>query len=126
MNMLILVSSFFDLKFVAKEGDTVEPGTKIAVISKSGEGANATHVAPSEEKNTVKEAPKPSAPAEKEKKPSVETVVAKEKPKTPSPAPSRTSATEPILPPKERERRVSFMTFSFYVNMSVIFVYTLS
>ncbi|KAI3923795.1 hypothetical protein MKW92_006315 [Papaver armeniacum] len=93
-------------KFVAKEGDTVEPGTKIAVISKSGEGANVTHVAPSEEKNTVKETPKPSAPAEKEIKPSVETVVAKDKPKTPSPAPSRTSATEPILPPKERERRV--------------------
>ncbi|RZC46218.1 hypothetical protein C5167_039187 [Papaver somniferum] len=93
-------------KFVAKEGDTVEPGTKIAVISKSGEGANVTHVAPSEEKNTVKETPKPSPPAEKEIKPSVETVVAKDKPKTPSPAPSRTSATEPILPPKERERRV--------------------
>ncbi|KAI3986734.1 hypothetical protein MKX01_014272 [Papaver californicum] len=93
-------------KFVAKEGDTVEPGTKIAVISKSGEGANVTHVAPSKEKNTVEETPKPSAPAQKEKKPSVETVVAKEKPKTPSPAPSRTSATEPILPPKERERRV--------------------
>ncbi|KAI3941478.1 hypothetical protein MKW98_022485 [Papaver atlanticum] len=93
-------------KFVAKEGDTVEPGTRIAVISKSGEGANVTHVAPSEEKNTVKETPKPSAPAEKEIKPSVETVVAKDKPKTPSPAPSRTSATEPILPPKERERRV--------------------
>ncbi|KAI3951196.1 hypothetical protein MKW92_011050 [Papaver armeniacum] len=93
-------------KFVAKEGDTVEPGTKIAVISKSGEGANVTHVAPSEEKNTVKEMPKPSAPAEKEIKPSVETVVAKDKPKTPSPAPSRTSATEPILPPKERKEEL--------------------
>ncbi|KAI3951197.1 hypothetical protein MKW92_011051 [Papaver armeniacum] len=92
-------------KFVAKEGDTVEPGTKIAVISKSGEGANVAH-APSEEINTVKETPKSSAPAEMEKKPSVETVVAKDKPKTPSPAPSRTSATEPVLPPKERERRV--------------------
>ncbi|KAI3851264.1 hypothetical protein MKX03_002252, partial [Papaver bracteatum] len=93
-------------KFVAKEGDTVEPGTKIAVISKSCEGANVAHVAPSEEINTVKETPKSSAPAEKEKKPSVETVVAKDKPKTPSPAPSRTSATEPILPPKERETKV--------------------
>ncbi|RZC46219.1 hypothetical protein C5167_039188 [Papaver somniferum] len=92
--------------FVAREGDTVEPGTKIAVISKSGEGANVTHVAPSEEKNTVKETPKPSAPAEKEIKPSVETVVAKDKPKTPSPAPSTTSATVPILPPKEREIKV--------------------
>lgn len=34
-------------EYVAKEGDTVEPGTKIAIISKSGEGAT-THVAPSE------------------------------------------------------------------------------
>ncbi|RZC65697.1 hypothetical protein C5167_009390 [Papaver somniferum] len=89
-------------KFVAKEGDTVEPGTKIAIISKSGEGANVTHVAPSEDKNTVKESPKPSAPAEKEIKPSVETVVAKDKLKTPSPALSTTSATEP----KEREIKV--------------------
>ncbi|RZC49142.1 hypothetical protein C5167_017575 [Papaver somniferum] len=93
-------------KFVAKEGDTVEPGTKIAVISKSGEGANVTPAAPSEGLNAVIETPKPSAPAEKEKNPSVETVVAKVKPETPSPAPYRASAIEPIHPPKEREIKV--------------------
>ncbi|KAJ0971211.1 hypothetical protein J5N97_019170 [Dioscorea zingiberensis] len=92
-------------KFVASEGDTVTPGTKIAVISKS---ASATHVAPSEEK--VDKVPaKPSPPAEKEntdkQKPKVETA-AQEKPKIASPAPPKTSASEPQLPPKERERRV--------------------
>ncbi|OVA09782.1 Biotin/lipoyl attachment [Macleaya cordata] len=95
-------------KFVAKEGDTVEPGTRIAVISKSADGV--THVAPSEEKKSVKDTPKPSAPAEKDvmakQKSTVESAAVKEKPKAPSPAPSRTTATEPILPPKERERRV--------------------
>lgn len=94
-------------KFVANEGDTVEPGTKIAVISKSAEGA---HVAPSE-KAPSKAAPEPS-PAKEEKaveqKPKVETPLPKEKPKAPqpSPPPRRTSATEPQLPPKDRERRV--------------------
>nr|GLL22565.1 dihydrolipoyllysine-residue succinyltransferase component of 2-oxoglutarate dehydrogenase complex 2, mitochondrial-like isoform X4 [Ipomoea trifida] len=87
-------------EFVAKEGDTVEPGTKVAVISKSGEGVN--HVAPSE-----KAAPQPSDPVEQKEKPmtKVETPV-KEKPKESSPPPPKTSATEPQLPPKERERRV--------------------
>ncbi|PIA57634.1 hypothetical protein AQUCO_00600392v1 [Aquilegia coerulea] len=93
-------------KFVASEGDTVEPGTKIAVISKSAEGAS--HVAPSEEK-TVKAAPQPSPPAEKDnvdkKIPKAEEVV-KEKSNAPSPSPKATSASEPILPPKDRERRV--------------------
>ncbi|KAL7213553.1 hypothetical protein ACSBR2_016141 [Camellia fascicularis] len=91
-------------KFVAAEGDTVEPGTKIAVISKSGEGV--THVAPS---GTTAE----PAPAEKKtdkQEPTTETPVLKEapkeKPKAPPPPPSRPLATEPQLPPKERERRV--------------------
>ncbi|KAF5202104.1 2-oxoglutarate dehydrogenase complex component protein [Thalictrum thalictroides] len=92
-------------KFVASEGDTVEPGTKIAVISKSAEGVS--HVAPSEEKS-VKAAPQASPPAEKDnvdkKIPKAEVV--KEKPKAPSPSPKATSASEPILPPKDRERRV--------------------
>ncbi|XP_060209139.1 dihydrolipoyllysine-residue succinyltransferase component of 2-oxoglutarate dehydrogenase complex 1, mitochondrial-like isoform X3 [Lycium barbarum] len=96
-------------KFVAKEGDTVEPGYKVAIISKSGEGAESVdHVAPSE-KPSEKEAPKPAAPVqekkEEEMKPKVETAPVKEKPKEPSPPPKR-SATEPQLPPKERERRV--------------------
>ncbi|KAL2503206.1 Dihydrolipoyllysine-residue succinyltransferase component of 2-oxoglutarate dehydrogenase complex 2 [Forsythia ovata] len=93
-------------KFIVKEGDTVEPGTKIAVISKSGEGA--THVAPSDEKPSEKAAPSPSPPAEeKEKpKPKVETTPVAEKPKESSLPPPKSSATEPQLPPKERERRV--------------------
>lgn len=87
----------------------MEPGTKIAIISKTGEGV--THVAPSE-KTPEKAAPKPPPPAEKSKedkqKPKVESTPVIEKPKTTSatPPPKR-SATEPQLPPKERERRVS-------------------
>ncbi|KHG02446.1 hypothetical protein F383_24193 [Gossypium arboreum] len=51
-------------QLVAKVGDTVEPGTKIAVISKSG---GVTHVAPSEDK-PIKEASEPS-PAKAKKVP---------------------------------------------------------
>ncbi|TXG67535.1 hypothetical protein EZV62_008810 [Acer yangbiense] len=93
-------------EFVAKEGETVEPGTKIAVISKSGEGV--AHVAPSE-KIPEKAASKPS-PAEKtsdeKPKPKVESAPVVEKPKSPSTPPPKRSATEPQLPPKDRERRV--------------------
>ncbi|XP_022880764.1 dihydrolipoyllysine-residue succinyltransferase component of 2-oxoglutarate dehydrogenase complex 1, mitochondrial-like [Olea europaea var. sylvestris] len=95
-------------EFVAKEGDTVEPGTKIAVISKSAEGV--THVAPSDEKSSEKAAPLPSPPAEEKKqepKPKVETAPVTEKPKETSPP--KPSATEPQLPPKDRERRVSII-----------------
>lgn len=99
-------------QLVAKEGETVEPGTKIAVISKSGEGV--AHVAPSE-KIPEKAAPKPP-PAEKAKEdkpqPKVETV--SEKPKAPSPPPPKRTATEPQLPPKERERRVSLLWFTIH------------
>ncbi|KAJ6979576.1 dihydrolipoyllysine-residue succinyltransferase component of 2-oxoglutarate dehydrogenase complex 2 [Populus alba x Populus x berolinensis] len=91
---------------IAKEGDTVEPGTKIAVISKSGEGV--AHAAPSE--NTSKKAaPKQSAPEMKDEekiKPKVEASPVPVKPKTPAPPPPKHSATEPQLPPKEKERRV--------------------
>ncbi|PSR85322.1 Dihydrolipoyllysine-residue succinyltransferase component of 2-oxoglutarate dehydrogenase [Actinidia chinensis var. chinensis] len=95
-------------KFVAKEGDTVEPGTKIAVISKSGEGV--AHVAPSEE-TSEKAASQPPPPAEKseedkQKPKKVERTSVIEKPKTSSAPPPKHSATEPQLPPKERERRV--------------------
>ncbi|KAK1364809.1 Dihydrolipoyllysine-residue succinyltransferase [Heracleum sosnowskyi] len=94
-------------EFVAKEGDTVEPGTKVAIISKSSEGV--THVAPSE-KPPNKPASEPSpAPAEKKvdkQMPKAETTMPKDKPKVPSPPTSRPSASEPQLPPKERERRV--------------------
>ncbi|OMO64825.1 Biotin/lipoyl attachment [Corchorus olitorius] len=82
-------------QLVAKVGDTVEPGTKIAVISKSG---GVSHVAPSEEKHSKAAA---ETPPSKSEIPPI-----KEKPKAPSPPPSTTSAKEPQLPPKERERRV--------------------
>lgn len=109
-----MVASVLDgWQLVAKEGDTVEPGTKIAVISKSGE--DVAHVAPSE-KIPEKAAPKPP-PAEKEKEkpqPKVETAPVTEKPKAPSPPPPKRTATEPQLPPKERERRVSLFWFVIY------------
>lgn len=87
----------------------MEPGTKVAVISKSGEGAPAEKAAsqppPAEEKDsTEKKLPKAeAAPAVKEKTLS-----------PPQPAVTRPSATpktmasEPQLPPKDRERRVRF------------------
>ncbi|XP_075079240.1 dihydrolipoyllysine-residue succinyltransferase component of 2-oxoglutarate dehydrogenase complex 2, mitochondrial isoform X1 [Nicotiana tabacum] len=94
-------------KFVAKEGDTVEPGYKVAIISKSGEGVE--HV-PASEKPSEKAAPQPSPPAEDKKeekaKPQVETTPVKEKPKESSPPPPKRSPTELQLPPRERERRV--------------------
>ncbi|KAM7498310.1 hypothetical protein LguiA_022724 [Lonicera macranthoides] len=92
-------------ELIAKEGDTVEPGTKIAVISKSGEGAPATHVAPSEEATPQP----PPQQAAKEEKPTPKVEVAppvKEKVKTPSSSPPKNMASEPQLPPKDRERRV--------------------
>ncbi|GMI63765.1 hypothetical protein like AT4G26910 [Hibiscus trionum] len=94
-------------EYVSKEGDTVEPGTRIAVISKSGEGVAAA--APTEKKSEKAACePSPSAKTVKEEKPKdkVEASPAKEKPKAPSPPPPKRTATEPVLPPKERERRV--------------------
>lgn len=108
-------------KFVAQEGDTVTPGTKVALISKSL--SSDTHVAPSEEKSgqevstDSKEAviqkskveteisEKPKTETEAKEKPKTETE-AKEKPKAPHSAPPKSSAFEPQLPPKERETRV--------------------
>ncbi|KAL0750219.1 hypothetical protein Bca101_032222 [Brassica carinata] len=88
-------------KFLVKEGDTVEPGNKVAIISKSADAVS--HVAPSE-KIPEKAAPKPS-PAEE---PKVESTKVAEKPKasSPPPPPTKQSAKEPQLPPKDRERRV--------------------
>ncbi|PHT43957.1 hypothetical protein CQW23_17982 [Capsicum baccatum] len=90
-------------KFVAKEGDTVEPGNKVAVISKSGEGVE--HAAPSE-KPSEKVAPPAEDKKEEKAKPQVETTLVKEKPKESPPPPPKRSPTELQLPPKERERRV--------------------
>ncbi|XAR56708.1 Dihydrolipoyllysine-residue succinyltransferase [Bertholletia excelsa] len=93
-------------KFVAKEGDTVEPGTKIAVISKSAEGVD--HVAPSEKpsEKAASQPPQAEKSEDTKPKPKVESTPVTEKPKVVSPAPPKRSATEPQLPPKERERRV--------------------
>lgn len=90
---------------LANEGDTVEPGTKIAVISKSAEGA--AHVAPSG-KVVEKSSPEPSPPikVEDKQKPKAEPAPVIEKPKTSTPAPPTRSTTEPQLPPKDRETRV--------------------
>ncbi|VAH24973.1 unnamed protein product [Triticum turgidum subsp. durum] len=91
-------------KFIASEGDTVTPGTIVAIVSKSAAPAE-THVAPSEE------APQKESPPVKseEKSPKAEekpTKVEPPKKQAPKPTPSKTSPTEPQLPPKERERRV--------------------
>lgn len=94
---------------MANEGDTVEPGTKIAVISKSVDGVD--HGGPSE-KTSERAAAQSSPPVEnidKKKEPKVETTLVTEKPKPHSPAPSKPSAREPQLSPKERERRVSLL-----------------
>ncbi|GFP84372.1 dihydrolipoyllysine-residue succinyltransferase component of 2-oxoglutarate dehydrogenase complex 1 mitochondrial [Phtheirospermum japonicum] len=89
-------------EFIVKEGDTVEPGTKVAIISKSAEGA--THVAPSDEKPSEK--PPPTEPKKEKPVPKVETTPVVEKTKGTRPPPPKPSATEPQLPPKDRERRV--------------------
>lgn len=91
------------VKLLANEGDTVEPGHKIAIISRSADAT--THVAPSEtasEPAASKPTPKVSEPEEK-KAPKVETAPKTEKPKASAPL---SSPTEPQLPPKERETRV--------------------
>ncbi|CAL1384624.1 unnamed protein product [Linum trigynum] len=91
-------------EFVAKEGDTVEPGTKVAIISKSGEGV--AHVAPSE-KIPEKAAPKPTEKKDEVKQtPKPEVAAEKPKKSTPATSPPRQAASEPQLPPKDRERRV--------------------
>ncbi|OEL32779.1 Dihydrolipoyllysine-residue succinyltransferase component of 2-oxoglutarate dehydrogenase complex 1, mitochondrial [Dichanthelium oligosanthes] len=91
-------------KFIASEGDTVTPGTKVAVISKSAVPSEA-HVSPPEE-TSQKETPPPPAEKDKveEKSPKVEPVKTQE-PKLTTP-PLKSSPSEPLLPPKERERRV--------------------
>jgi len=101
-------------KFVAKEGDTVVPGAKIAIISKSTDGAKP------EVSEKDKQAPQPSQPsvtADKKEEKKAKTLpstgpveaVAKDKvatPSTPVSPKASPSPSEPQLPPKERERRV--------------------
>lgn len=99
-------------KLVAKEGETVEPGTKIAVISKSGEGV--PQAAPPSQEKTASQPP-PAAEKESIGKGTTKTETSslKGKEKTlfpPQPAARAPSSppkpSEPQLPPKERERRV--------------------
>ncbi|KAK1360833.1 Dihydrolipoyllysine-residue succinyltransferase [Heracleum sosnowskyi] len=101
----------FIQKFVAKEGDTVEPGTKIAVISKSGEGVDSSKKTsdkassqPPSTEHKIEESPKVGSATQAEK-PKATTPPEKPKATTPPPPP-KTSASDPQLPPKERERRV--------------------
>uniref|UniRef100_A0A2N9I650 dihydrolipoyllysine-residue succinyltransferase n=1 Tax=Fagus sylvatica TaxID=28930 RepID=A0A2N9I650_FAGSY len=97
-------------EFVAKEGDTVEPGTKIAFISKSGEG-----VTQAQSENAAAQPPPPEQKESVERQiPKAEAAPVKEKIKEPSPSqpkakgppPPKPTASEPQLPPKDRERRV--------------------
>lgn len=99
---------------MANEGDTVEPGTKIAVISKSSEVV--AHVAPSEN-IPEKTAFQPVENIEEDKqKPKVETTSINQKSKQSSSPPPKRSATEPQLPPKEGERRVCVFLMEFNVD----------
>ncbi|TXG55386.1 hypothetical protein EZV62_020642 [Acer yangbiense] len=93
-------------QLIAKEGETVEPGTKIAVISKSAEATAqpapaekaASQPPPAEKKeSSEKQIPKAEATPRPPPKPTAQ------KSSTPSP---KTMASEPQLPPKDRERRV--------------------
>jgi 2-oxoglutarate dehydrogenase E2 component (dihydrolipoamide succinyltransferase) len=100
--MVTLLSSdhISALQFTASEGDTVTPGTKIAMISKSAASSEA-HAPPSEE-TSQKETPPPPPPEKpkvQEKPPKVESVKTQ--------ASKLASPSEPQLPPKERERRVT-------------------
>lgn len=103
------------LQLIASEGDTVTPGTKVAIISKSAQPAE-THVAPSEEATS-----KGSSPPKVEEKSRVEEKAPKvEPPKMQAPkptAPLKTSPSEPQLPPKERERRVRRIISHWRVQM---------
>lgn len=92
-------------KFVANEGDTVEPGTKIAVISKSGEGVASPKKA-SDETSSQPPATEKKIETKPESRTPPPPAPEKSKATTPPPPPPRTSASEPQLPPKERERRV--------------------
>ncbi|KAM1373319.1 hypothetical protein ACFX2I_024034 [Malus domestica] len=96
-------------EFVAKEGETVEPGVKIAIISKSGEGIE--QLAPSEQADAKPEPTKMKESAEKqvpkaEPAPVKDAQLKTKAPSPPPPPPPKQAASELRLPPKDRERRV--------------------
>ncbi|CAI9088365.1 OLC1v1022673C1 [Oldenlandia corymbosa var. corymbosa] len=93
-------------ELIAKEGDTVEPGTKIAVISKSAEGVSGVSSPEKPVENATPEE-KPEVSKPEKKSPAAELKKEKPKPKSnASPPPPQKMATEPQLAPKARERRV--------------------
>ncbi|KAF7146377.1 hypothetical protein RHSIM_Rhsim04G0052700 [Rhododendron simsii] len=103
-------------EFIAKEGDTVEPGTKIAFISKSGEGGeDAKHTSLAEESPPppppLPPPPPPPPPREEEQVekqiPKAEISLRKQEDKLPNPPAPIPTASEPQLPPRDRERRVT-------------------
>ncbi|KAI8558280.1 hypothetical protein RHMOL_Rhmol04G0078700 [Rhododendron molle] len=98
-------------EFVAKEGDTVEPGMKIAFISKSGEdGEDAKHTSLAEESPPPPPPLPPPPPREKEQVekqiPKAEISLRKQEDKLPNPPAPIPTASVPQLPPRDRERRV--------------------
>ncbi|XP_043805604.1 dihydrolipoyllysine-residue succinyltransferase component of 2-oxoglutarate dehydrogenase complex 1, mitochondrial isoform X2 [Manihot esculenta] len=98
-------------KLVAKEGETVEPGTKIAVISKSAEAVTQSASPEKAVPDTPISAEKES---EKAQTPTAKTSSTKESKRAPASAPEPAAKApspppkpmEPQLPPKDRERRV--------------------
>lgn len=93
----------------------MEPGTKIALISKSGEGGeDAIHTAPSQE-SPHPPPPPPPLPREKEQVekqiPKAEVTLRKQEDKLSNPPPPIPTVSEPQLPPRDRERRVSVLDF---------------
>eukprot|EP00850_Spirogloea_muscicola_P002458 SM000009S23587 [mRNA] locus=s9:912099:915853:+ [translate_table: standard] len=116
-------------KYDVKDGDTVTPGTKVATVLKGGApskpAASSEKLAADDAKTAVKEEAAEAKTEEKppKKEPEAPPAAAKAAPPPPTPPStppppkpppspkqaeqrSTSSTTEPMLPPKERERRV--------------------
>ena len=92
-----------------KEGDTVTPGTVVASVAKGAAQAKSAEV---QTRSTSAEA---TVETKKMDEPQVVSAPPPPKP-TPSPPVARplTQATEPTLPPKDKERRVSINSSMFF------------
>lgn len=88
----------------------MEPGVKIAAISKSGQGVTPSEAASETAQPKKESAEKQASKAETApiKETTKEPSLPQAKAKAPSTPPSKPAASEPQLPPKDRERRVSF------------------
>ncbi|KAJ7553061.1 hypothetical protein O6H91_06G083300 [Diphasiastrum complanatum] len=98
-------------KLTVKEGDTVTPGTKVAIIAKGKTSGEHTSVSkePAEQTSAPKSSEPATAPPPEPPSPAIkaqEKPVEKPKQFTPSQKPGGVAPTEPQLPPKDRERRV--------------------